>query len=154
MKKFVNHVDHVAWISRPENLEANVAALETLSGRRLSRYENTALGITVCISWEAGLENIAPTAAATPTNQELRDRLETAGEGVFAVIFGVKDLEAHKARLEALGFKVGPLMGGGPDSPSRGRVAVRERRAAQLMNSWFVLGEIDYADGLVAFEDA
>ena len=143
----------MAWISRPENLEANVAELERLSGARLARSENREMGIVVCISWEAGLEIIAPTAEDTPTNRDLRRHLDTIGEGVFAVIFGVRDLEEHKARLEAMGFTVGPRMGGRPDAPGRERVVVRERRAGQLMNSWFVLGEIDYADGVVAFEE-
>jgi hypothetical protein len=31
MTKFTNHIDHVAWISRPEDLEANVAVLEKLA---------------------------------------------------------------------------------------------------------------------------
>ena len=154
MKKFVNHVDHVAWISRPENLEANVAELERLSGAKLARSENRELGVTVCISWEAGLEIIAPTTAETPINQDLRDHLATVGEGVYAVIFGVRDMAAHKARLEALGFTVGPQIGGRPDAPGRERVVLRERRVKQLMNSWFVLGDIDYADDVVSFEDS
>jgi hypothetical protein len=34
MKKFVNHVDHAVWISRPENLEANVAMLKDFMPNR------------------------------------------------------------------------------------------------------------------------
>ena len=30
MKKLVNHIDHVTWISHPDNIEANVARLEQL----------------------------------------------------------------------------------------------------------------------------
>ena len=37
MKKFINHVDHVAWLSRPENLDANIAQLEKLTGVPLLR---------------------------------------------------------------------------------------------------------------------
>ncbi|HKX80277.1 MAG TPA: hypothetical protein VJM34_17330 [Novosphingobium sp.] len=152
MKKLVNHVDHVAWISRPENLDANVAELERLSGATLARSDSR-MGITVCISWEAGLEVIAPTGEETPINKELREYLETRGEGVYAVIFGVADIEAHKRRLEALGLKVGPEVGGGPSASSGARVVVRERRVKQVMNSWFVLGDIDYADDVVSFAD-
>ena len=56
MKKFVNHVDHVAWISRPENLDANVAQLEKITGATLTRFSRKDMGFTMCISWEAGLE--------------------------------------------------------------------------------------------------
>ena len=51
MKKFTNHIDHVAWISRPENLEANIAQLEKLAEfvackRRLAaRYQENLSGI-------------------------------------------------------------------------------------------------------------
>ena len=40
MQKFINHVDHVAWLSRPENLGANVARLEELTGERLSGFDH------------------------------------------------------------------------------------------------------------------
>ena len=39
MQKFTNHIDHVAWISPPETIAANVADLEKLSGASLARFE-------------------------------------------------------------------------------------------------------------------
>ena len=117
MKKFSNHIDHVAWISRPENLEANVAQLEKLADAKLTRFERKDMGFVMYISWEAGLEVVAPLEVPTEFNQMLRDWLETRGEGVMSVVFGVRDLDRHKARLEALGFEVGPLMDDHPDSP-------------------------------------
>ena len=153
MKKFLNHVDHVAWISRPENLDANVAKLEKLTGAKLARFSRKDMGFTMCISWEAGLEILAPSAQPTQFNQPLRDWLATRGEGVMFVIFGVKQLEQHKARLEALGVEVGPLMDDHPDSPWHDKLVLRERAAGILMNSCFVLGDIDYADGLISFDE-
>jgi len=154
MKKFVNHVDHVAWISRPETLEANVAELEKLSGAKLTRFERQDMGFVMCISWEAGLEVVSPLPEPTEFNQWLREWLETRGEGVMSVIFGVKDLEAHKARLEALGLEVGPLLDDHPDSPWRDKLTLWERQAGTVMNTAFLLGDIDYADGVVPFGDA
>lgn len=154
MKKFVNHVDHVAWISRLENLEANVAQLEKLSGAKLTRFERKDMGFVMCISWEAGLEVVAPMNEPTEFNKMLHEWLKTRGEGVMSVVFGVKDLEQHKARLEKLGFEVGPLMDDHPDSPWHDKIVLWERMAGMVMNSCFILGDIDYADGVVPFVDA
>ena len=152
MKKFINHVDHVGWVSRTETLEANVAELERLAGVKLTRFERKDMGITLCISWEAGLEIVAPSAQPTQFNESLRDWLETRGEGVMFVIFGVKKLEQHKARLEAIGIHIGPLMDDHPDSPWHDKLVLRERVAGVVMNSCFVLGDIDYVDDLISFD--
>ena len=47
MKKFIDHVDHVAWLSRPENLDANVAQLEKLTGATLTRFSRKDMGFTM-----------------------------------------------------------------------------------------------------------
>jgi len=154
MKKFTNHIDHVAWISWPENLEANIAELEKLADAKLTRFERKDMGFVMYISWEAGLEVVAPLPEPTEFNQWLRDWLETRGEGVMSVVFGVKDLEKHKARLEALGCPVGPLLDDHPDSPWHDRLVLWERQAGVVMNTNFILGDIDYADGVIPFGDA
>lgn len=154
MKKFVNHVDHVAWLSRPENLDANVAQLEKLTGAKLTRFVREDMGFTMCISWEAGLEVVAPMERRTEFNAWLWSELEKKGEGVSSVVFGVKDLNAHKARLEAMGFVVGPLMDDHPDSPWHDELVLWERMAGEAMNTNIVLGDIDYADGVIPFGEA
>lgn len=153
MKKFINHVDHVAWISRPENLDANVAQLEKLTGATLTRFARNDMGFTMCISWEAGLEVVAPMEARTDFNAWLWSELETKGEGVTSVVFGVKDLEAHKARLESLGCNVGPLMDDHPESPWHDQLVLWERMAGEAMNTNIILGDIDYADGVIPLVD-
>ena len=94
---------------------------------------------------------MAPSHHVTEANQPLRDWLDQRGEGVMFVIFGVRDLEAHKARLEALGCEVGPMVDDHADSPWHDLLVLRERQAGQVMNTNFVLGDIDYVDGLIAF---
>lgn len=154
MKKFTNHIDHVAWISRLENLDANIVELESLTGAKLTRFERKDMGFVMCISWEAGLEVVAPLEEPTEFNQWLRDWLDARGEGVISVVFGVKDLDRHKARLAALGIEVGPLMDDHPDSPWHDRLVLWERQAGMVMNTNFVLGDIDYADGVIPFGEA
>jgi hypothetical protein len=154
MKKFINHVDHVAWLSRPENLEANVAELEKLTGATLTRFDRQDMGFSMCISWEAGLEVVAPMEERTDFNAWLWSELEKKGEGVTSVVFGVRDLDTHKARLEKLGVPVGPLMDDHAGSPWHDKLVLWERTAGEVMNTNFILGDIDYADEVIPFGDA
>jgi hypothetical protein len=153
MKKFTNHVDHVAWVSRPENLEANVTKLEQLTGAKLTRFDRHDLGFIMCISWEAGLEVVAPMKQPTDFNQWLNHWLDTRGEGVIGIIFGVQDLDAHAARLKTHGIEAGPLMDDHPASPWHHRLVLWERMAGEAMNSCIILGDIDYADDIIPFGD-
>lgn len=153
MKKFVNHVDHVAWISRPENLDANVAQLEKLTGASLVRFSRQDMGFTMCIDWEAGLEVVAPMEERTDFNTWLWSELESKGEGVSSVVFGVQGLEQHKARLEKMGIEVGPLMDDHPDSPWHDRLNLQERLAGEAINTNIILGDIDYQDDVIPFVD-
>jgi hypothetical protein len=153
MKKFTNHIDHVAWISRFENLEENLAALEARADAKLLRYTHEANGYVICVNWEAGLEVLAPLPGRTVYNGMMHDWLETRGEGVIMVAFGVKDLARHAARLEAMGIPVAPEFTDDAPTPWRDQLVLRERMAGEVMNSIFVLADIDYADGLIPFGD-
>jgi len=153
VRKFINHIDHVAWISRPENLEANVTRLEVLADAKLERFVREDMGFVMYVNWEAGLEIVSPTAEPTEFNKALRERLERHGEGVTAVIYGVRDLEKSRARLEGLGYTPGPLMDDHPDSPWHHKLVLRERIAGDYLGSWFILGDIDYADGVIPVTD-
>jgi glyoxalase/bleomycin resistance protein/dioxygenase superfamily protein len=153
VKKFFNHIDHIAWISWPRNLDANIARLEQLADTRLTRFERKELGIIICANWEAGLEILAPSEQPTTFNQALRDWLEKRGEGVMSVVFGVRDLNAHAQRLRSLGIEVGPELDDHPASPWHDQFVLRERVTAEVMNSQFVLGDIHYADELIKFGD-
>jgi hypothetical protein len=154
MKKFTNHIDHVAWISRPETLEANVARLEQLADAQLARFQRNDMGFVMYISWEAGLEVVAPLPELTEFNRSLWHWLDTRGEGIISVVFGVRDLDRHKARLEALGYEVGELMDNHPDSPWADKLVLWERIAGEVMNTRFILGDIDYRDDVIPFGDA
>jgi hypothetical protein len=153
MKKFTNHIDHVTWISRFETIGKNVADLERLTDAKLARFERKDMGFVMYLNWEAGLEVVAPLPERSAFNQALYDRLESHGEGLLGVVFGVRDLDKHKARLEKLGMPVGPLMDDHPDSPWHHKLVLRERIAPPVMNSWFILGDIDYADNVISFGD-
>ena len=52
MKKFINHVDHVAYISKWETVEANVAQLEALTDTKMER--------TNVSIWDASFTSTGP----------------------------------------------------------------------------------------------
>ena len=97
---------------------------------------------------------VAQMSRRTYFNQALHDQLQAQGEGLLGVVFGVNDLDRHKARLEALGMGLGPMMDDHPDSPWHHQLILRERMAPPVMNSWLILGDIDYANGVIQFGDA
>jgi hypothetical protein len=153
MKKFINHIDHVTWISYLANIEKNVAELEAVTGGNLLRFDRADMGFVMYLDWDAGLEVVAPMDTPTEFNQAMHDRLANQGEGLLGIVFGVENLEKHKEMLEAKGLPVGPLMDDLPTSPWHHRIVMRERVAPTVMNSWMVLGQIDYQDDVIKFVD-
>lgn len=154
MKKFVNHIDHVTWVSRLATIEKNVADLEAVTGGNLLRFQREDMGFVMYIDWDAGLEVVAPMDERTDFNVGLHQWLETRGEGIMGVVFGVADLEAHRAKLEAAGVPIGPLMDDLPTSPWHHRLVLRERAVLQpVIASSVILGQIDYADDVITFTD-
>lgn len=153
MKKFVNHVDHAVYLSEWDSLDANIARLEAITDAKLERCERHDMGAIICVDWSAGLEVVAPLPARNEINEGLYARLESHGEGLLAVVYAVEDLEAHKAKLEAKGFDIGPLMSADPIEPWYNRIVLRERFAPPIMGSWMVLSQIDYKDDIIRFVD-
>ena len=149
---FVDHVDHVAWISRPE-ISRRSRQARGVRPAKLEKFQRDDMGFVMYISWEAGLEMVAPLPFKTDFNQMLYDWLETRGEGVNSVVFGVRGLEEHKARLEKLGYTPGPVMDDHPDSPWHDRSASTAGRR-RLPRQPVILGDIGYADGVIPFEDS
>lgn len=153
MKKFINHVDHVVWISRLENAEKHVADLEAITDGKFVRYARDDMAVVLYIDWDGGLELVAPYEERNELNEALHARLDTFGEGLLAMVYGVEDLEKHKEKLEAKGMQIGPLMTDLPDAPWIDRIILRERFAPQAVNSWIVLSQIDYQDNVIKFVD-
>lgn len=153
MKKFVNHVDHAVYLSRWESLDANIAALEAITDAKLERCDRTDMGAVICVDWSAVLEIVAPLPGRSEVNEALYQRLQSHGEGLLAIVYGVSDLAAHKLKLEAKGFQMGPLMTSDPIEPWYDRLVLRERFGPHVMGSWVVFSQIDYADGEIQFVD-
>lgn len=153
MKKFINHIDHVVWLSRLENLEKNMAEIAAVTDAKFQRCDREDMKTVICVDWEAGLEVVAPMEEVNDFNRALHERLKSHGEGLLCAVFGVEDLEAHKAKLEARGLYVGPLMEDTSDVPWLDKIILRERFAPEVAGSWMVLSQIDYQDNVIRFVD-
>lgn len=136
-----------------ENLEAKVSELAALCGIDFGEPAiNADIGLTIYLSWEAGLEIVAPHAEITDYNRLLHERLARHGEGMWGVVFGVEDLEEARERARSLGYTPTPVVGESPDSPWKDRVlSVKESRATEFLGTWIIFGQITYPDGIVNF---
>ncbi len=152
MKRFVNRVDHVAWICHYDNVVNYAAELSKVLDTPLERLDRPELGIVLYHNLEAGLEVFSPCPEVTNLNRSFHERLKTRGEGLFGIVFGVKDLDGHKARLEGLGYKVGSLIDQSHAS-WRDKLTLRQRMGPDVINSMIVFGENDYSDDMIRVED-
>ncbi len=69
-------------------------------------------GLRAMISWDGGIELISP----IDDNSMMARFIEKKGEGIYGVIFKVKDIEESRARAKEKGFRVtGDVDTGLPD---------------------------------------
>jgi hypothetical protein len=86
-------VHHVVWCVAPENLGSVRAFWEQTIGVALEELDLPELGLRVLISWEGGIEIMTP-AYDNGTMVELaRQFLAERGEGVYSVVYGVREIE-------------------------------------------------------------
>lgn len=95
----------VILIYRPENLLAAKAEIERTLGVSdfEGPFEPPGFGLTVAISFGAGVELMAPYGEDGYAAMA-RDHLAQHGEGVFGLVFGVDDLAAAEARAAEAGY--------------------------------------------------
>ena len=152
MSQFRNRVDHVTWACHFRNLAPAARELSQLCGVNLQgpHYDSN-LGIVICLSCEAGLEIIAPLEGSdTAFNTPLRKHLEKRGEGLYAVIFGVPNLEEACERARKHGYTPGDLllMSGNPPWAEK-ILDAKESHVATVLNTPILLGELHYKNGVI-----
>ena len=101
-----NCVHHVVWCVRPESLERVRALWQRAIGLRLHDLDLPELGIHVLISWEGGVEIIAPVHETGALVDSARTFLATHGEGVYCVVFNVARLDDVVARIAGQGGRL------------------------------------------------
>jgi hypothetical protein len=105
--QITNRIDHVAWMCRPENHDAYVEKLSKLFRMEFEADDGGAdFGLRITWSWSAGLEVLSPaTDESNPLAKMGWDFLAKKGEGLFAVVMGVKDVQETISHARSLGYE-------------------------------------------------
>lgn len=101
----VNRVSHVVYCLRPENFDAAVRFATEVLGAALEDSSRPELGLRIMVSLESGLELITPDPSLGSPPERFTRFLAERGEGVYDVVYGVRDLDETAAK--AAGFGVG-----------------------------------------------
>lgn len=103
MQQQVDHVSHVCFIYRPENFHAAIKQFSDAFG--IDDWDGPAklpyFGILQTQSVSAGIEILAPIEEGT----QFSDYLSRHGEGFFALIYGVRDVEAAARKAMEKGIE-------------------------------------------------
>lgn len=102
----VNRVSHVVYCLRPENLDRAAAFFSEVLGARFEDSSRPELGLRILISLESGIELIAPSPELGATPARFTEFLEQHGEGVYDLVYGVRDLDETIARAATHGVGV------------------------------------------------
>jgi hypothetical protein len=100
----VGRLDRVALLVDPANAERCVRLFGELFDLR---FDGDAAGeddILSYVSWNGGLEVIAPTGTSSPLAAELTERLGRTGEGLYSAAYAVEDLAATVTKARDLGL--------------------------------------------------
>lgn len=100
MRQFINHLDHFVWVCKTENLERYVQQFSDLFGAKFDGPFERENWFRVYVSWDTGFEISAPLTEDSRGGQHLKKH----GEGPYAMVFGVEDLEAAKSHARELGY--------------------------------------------------
>lgn len=103
MPQSVQRIDHVAIVVKEENAHKLADRLSAALGITFAEpLVNEAHGLLIIVSWEAGLEVMAP------TREEglYWERIQRYGEGTVSIVFGVADLDDGAQRARDNGVEV------------------------------------------------
>lgn len=152
MDQNVNHVDHVIWACWLEELSGYVDRLSAVTGVAFDGpWDKVNLGIRVYISWEAGLEIIAPLEPSEIAfAQKLAEHLRARGSGIYAIVFGVRDISLARRRALDLGYEPSAVIEQLGDEPWFDKtVTMKEVLVGDFMQSLLIFGEITYPPGVI-----
>jgi 4-hydroxyphenylpyruvate dioxygenase-like putative hemolysin len=145
MKQMLNHVDHVVWVCKKENLEDYVEKFAQLFDAKFDGPYERDDWFRVYVSWDAGLEITCPLSDGTRAAQHLREH----GESAYSMVFGVPDLAAAKARARDLGYEPSEDIDQTGEEPWTYRMEhIKEAYVGKLLGTMMVFGEVIRKDGV------
>lgn len=140
-----NRIDHVVWAVEPDNLIGYAERLSQLLDTEFEEFTGVP-GLRVFVSWDTGFEVVAPGNGEGPSGDAVRGYLAQKGEGLFAVVHRVPDLEAAAARAKGLGWPVADRVAGSEETDRLWRriTRLREQAVGPFANTLLFFGEVDY----------
>lgn len=148
------------WVVQPKNLDRHAGQLTALLG---ADFEQVAIpGGRVAISWDSGLELIAPDPRELhPVDGKLdetttdphHDHVRNHGDSPWSIVLRVADIQAFRERAVRLGYDPSPLLQDADPvqrrnwyrSWTRKVVEQREIRLPGLLGLRLMAGEVTYA---------
>lgn len=98
-----NGVHHVVWCVRPESFPALRRFWEESVGLALEELDLPELGLKILISWNGGVEIMAPFYETGALADVARQFLAQRGEGVYTVVVNVHGIDGLVDSLVAKG---------------------------------------------------
>ena len=95
----MNGVHHVVWCVRPESFPGLRAFWEGSVGLTLEELDLPELGLKILISWNGGVEIMAPFYETGVLADVARSFLTERGEGVYTVVVNVQGIDGLVASL-------------------------------------------------------
>ena len=157
MGRPTNRIDHVIWIVRPENIERYVEEATRLFGVEFERLSGPSLdgaSKDIYISFDGGLEFIAPLTPTDPMSRKFQDFLDEHGEGLYGLVFAVDRLVDRITDARQLGYPATDMLQS-PDpgvrrnflaSYTRRCIDAQEAYIGSLVGTEVVFGEFVYPD--------
>ena len=99
-------VHHVVWCVKPESWSGVRAFWEEAIGVRLDELDLPDLGLKVLVSWHGGIEIMTPAYETGMMVAAARQFLTERGEGVYAVVYDVRDIDGVVSLFTARGGRL------------------------------------------------
>jgi hypothetical protein len=149
----IQRIDHVSMVYRDENVEQAVETLERTLGVRFPPPIDV-VAIRSWVDWDSGLEVFAPAGTAADLDATgplaafldmIHAHLDTRGEGLFSIVFGVADIDAACERAAAAGASVATKHDGpDPSWPWAHRFTrIQEAELGYVNGVYLVLGQVE-----------
>jgi hypothetical protein len=145
--KDTNRIDHFVWVVHEENLDQYVKKFSDLFQTTFEEFDGKN-GARIFVSWETGFEFATPTGDGLG-GHGLKAHLDAHGEGPFAIVFRVPDIEAASERAKELDWPVSSSVLGNDESDLVWTAVsrVREQFVGPFLGTMLLFGQIDYRDG-------
>lgn len=100
----MKRINHFAWLVRRDNVAQYVSRLESLLGTEFEHIADDR--DEAYVNWDSGLEFVVPVDTGGNGADRLTKVLEERGEGPYALVIRVPDLDAGAEQADASSFEV------------------------------------------------